>query len=90
MKHGSRLLFTIAVLLFAVGLVQGFQQMGDVDLHPFGPENRLQWEWLRVLRIFLNAIAMSAWPLLGSMIINRADQWLGRTDGRNSNGTDPN
>jgi hypothetical protein len=72
MRCGSRLLFWLAVTLVIAGFVQGFQQVGKT-----GPDGSVDTDWALVTATLLQAFSWAVLPLLGSMLIDRMDRWLG-------------
>lgn len=76
MKNGSRLLFAIAVLLFLSGSLEGIRLLVSVSIEPFGPSNEPRWEWLQLFNAVLNALSFAVVPLIGALLIDRADRWL--------------
>lgn len=76
MKNGSRLLFAIAVLLFLSGSLEGIRLLVSVSIEPFGPNNEPRWEWHQLVNAVLNALSFAVMPLIGALLIDRADRWL--------------
>ena len=84
MRNGSRILFWMAILMFVAGLIQGSRVLGFVNLQPLGPNNEPQWGWLELAGMVLGALTYAVAPLIGAMVIDRADHWLAQID-QNSN-----
>ncbi|MES2291366.1 MAG: hypothetical protein V4530_16700 [Pseudomonadota bacterium] len=80
MRNGSRILFAIAVLMFVVGLLQTVRLIGTTDIQPFGQNNALQWGWVELVGVILNAVSFGVAPLIGALVIDRADRWFARND----------
>jgi hypothetical protein len=80
MRHGSRLLFAIAVLLVLAALGQAL----SFAAASAGPYEHSSREWVPVLTTLLSAGSYAAMPLFAALLIHRLDQWLGSMiDGRN-------
>jgi len=79
MRNGSRILFLMALLLFLIGLLQASRLIGAVRLQPFGPDNELRWGWLELVGAMLMPVSYSVAPLIGALVIDRADRWFDRT-----------
>jgi hypothetical protein len=69
MRNGSRLLFAIALLLFASELVRAFQLF-----LPLGPDNSVRPLGTNFIEHVLAALSLCTWPLLGSLVIDRLDR----------------
>ncbi|HEX8256649.1 MAG TPA: hypothetical protein VF589_03380 [Allosphingosinicella sp.] len=69
MRNGSRLLFAIALLLFVSELLRGLQLF-----LPLGPDNAVEPLGMTFVGHVLNALSLCAWPLLGSLLIDRLDR----------------
>lgn len=80
MRNGSRLLFAIAIVLFVAGLLQGIRLLGAVNMQPLGANNEPQWGWVELIGMLLNAVSYAVTPLIGAVVVDRADRWFARLD----------
>ena len=71
MRSGSRLLFGIALILLAVGILNALWSIGR-----FGPDNGLHPDWFVLATQLLAAFSLPTIPLLGALLINRIDRFL--------------
>ena len=75
MRHGSRLLFTIALAVLAATWILSAIGLGGGGA-PFGLESsQSPASWLLTwIMPFVNSLQIAVWPLFGSLVIDRLDR----------------
>lgn len=89
MSSGARLLFLVAVMLVALGIVDGVQQVMRVT--EAGGRDRSTWlyhlrsfwtglsvGWPYLIGETLKGLSSASLPFLGALVVHRIDQWLAR------------
>jgi hypothetical protein len=72
MKHGSRLLFAIALFTFVVGIAETMLTFRGLE-----PNNAVKIDWVAfTLRLFFT-MTYAILPFFAAVAINRCDLWLG-------------
>lgn len=74
MKHGSRILFAITILLVVTGLVGSVLAFGTL-----GPDNQFRGDWTLIANQMFVTLSSAVMPLIGALLVNRLDRWLAGT-----------
>ena len=75
MRHGSRLLFLIALILFVVTLILSVVGLAEADSFSGFGTSQTPARWLLTwLTPLMNALQATVWPMLGAMVIDRLDR----------------
>lgn len=83
MRHGAAILFIVALLQLAIGLIGPIKQLlattsqmaSNLGYQP----GDLQLEMS--LQMLLGAVSTAAFTLFGALVISRVDRWLALKDG---------
>jgi hypothetical protein len=70
MGNGSKILFSLALVNCAVGMLGAIQLVGRL-----GPQNDLHPQWLEILSTLAGALSWTVLPLLGAIAVHRLDGW---------------
>jgi hypothetical protein len=88
MKCGARLLFSVAVLLVLLGIIDGIQAVAG---SAGSPGDRDRSTWLYQLRSFwiglpigwpylvveiLRGLSSASFPFFGALVVHRIDRWM--------------
>jgi hypothetical protein len=69
MAHGSRILFAVAALLVAFGIVGTVYQFGRL-----GTGNEIRADWMLMMNTLFAAVTNGIFPFVGAVAIHRFDK----------------